>query len=52
MSSLYNYALEYNRGREDGRKEILNDIQKIVDDNEYPEYLEMIIIEYLEKENK
>ena len=48
MSNLY--ALEYKLGRNDGRKEILNDIQKIVNDNEYPEDLEMAIIDYLEKE--
>lgn len=48
MSSLDNFALEYNRGR----NEILNDIREIVDKCEYPEDLEMLIIEYLESEGK
>lgn len=46
MSSLDNFALEYNRGR----KEVLNDIREIVNKCEYPEDLEMLIIEYLESE--
>lgn len=50
MSSLYNFMLEYERGRHDGREEILNDIREIVNDNKYPEDVEMAIIEYLEKE--
>ncbi len=48
MGSLDNFALEYNRGR----KEVLNDIREIVNKCEYPEDLEMLIIEYLESEGE
>lgn len=48
MSSLYNFALEYERGVNDGRKEILNDIVNILNNSEYPEDVEMVICDYLE----
>jgi hypothetical protein len=37
----------YWQGYNDGRKEILNDIANILKSNEYPEYVEEELCEYL-----
>ena len=48
MSSLDNFALEYEHGRNDGRNEILADIAFIMKRNKYPEYIERDLCDYLE----
>lgn len=40
-------VIDYLKGVKDGREQILNDIMQIVKSNEYPEYLEEDIVEYL-----
>lgn len=40
-------VIDYLRGLKDGREQILNDIVQIVKNNEYPEYIEIDLIEYL-----
>ena len=50
MKNVIDYLSGYFKGKTDGRAEILADIAKIVNDNEYPEYLEMDIIDYLQSQ--
>lgn len=40
-------VIDYFKGVKDGREQILNDILQIVKNNEYPEYIEIDLIEYL-----
>ena len=40
----------FQQGVDEGRRQILADFAKIVKDNEYPEYLEETLCEYLTQE--
>lgn len=40
----------YQQGVDEGRRQVLADIAKLVKDNEYPEYLEDALYEYLTQE--
>ena len=48
MKNVIDYLSGYRNGKMDGRAEILADIAKIVKENEYPEYIECDLVEYLE----
>ena len=41
---------EYQKGVDEGRRAVLADLAKLVKDNEYPEYLEEAVCEYLTQE--
>lgn len=44
------FNLGYKAGYYNGKGEVLGEIKKILDDSEYPEYLEMDIVDYLKQE--
>jgi hypothetical protein len=47
MKNVIIFLIGYFIGKTDGRAKVLKDVAKIVKDNEYPEYIEMDIIDYL-----
>ena len=40
----------FQKGVDEGRRAVLADLAKLVKDNEYPEYLEKAVYEYLTQE--
>lgn len=50
MKNVIDYLSGYFKGKTDGRGEILSDIANIVNGSEYPEDLEMDIIDYLQSQ--